>query len=134
MRPGFRALGVVLALLVFPGCGDDGGPEGTAQDFSGTYAVVSFTQAGVVIPGASGTVTLTATTYAFDVTVPPLTIVDTGTYTATGTATTGTWTQQSTDDPTFQATGTYAVDGATNRLTIDTTVQGIRNIIVLQKT
>lgn len=125
---------VVTVLLTVPACGDDGGPEGTAQDFTGTYSVVSFQQGNLQIPGASGTVTLTATTYTFDVTIPPLNLTDAGTYTATGTATAGTWTQQSTDDPDFQATGTYAVDPVTGRLTIDTTVQGIRNVIVLEPT
>jgi len=121
-------------LLALPACGDDGGPAGTAQDFSGTYAIVSFQQGGVTIPGATGTVVLTATTYTLDVEVPPLTITDSGTYTAVGTATAGTWTQQSSQGGTFQASGTYAVDPATNRLTIDTTVQGVRNVIVLERT
>jgi len=123
-----------MLLLVLPACGDDGGPAGTPQDLTGTYSVVSFQQGNIQIPGASGTVTLTATTYVFEVEVPPITLTDAGTYTATGTATAGTWTQQSTDGGDFQATGTYAVDPATDRLTIDTTVQGVRNVIVLQKT
>jgi hypothetical protein len=127
-------IAVAALLFVLPACGDDGGPTGTPQDFTGTYTVVSFQQGTLQIPGATGTVTLTATTYTFEVEVPPLTISDAGTYTATGTATAGTWTQQSTQDATFQATGTYTVDPATDRLTIDTTVQGIRNVIVLQKT
>lgn len=121
-------------LLALSSCADDGGPSGTPQDFTGTYSVVSFQQGNLQIPGASGTVTLTATTYTFEVEVPPLTITDAGTYTATGSATAGTWSQQSTEDPNFQATGTYAVDPATDRLTLDTTVQGVRNVIVLEKT
>jgi len=140
MPSGLRLPLVALLLLAFGACGGDStGPDnGTPQDLSGTYTVVSFSQgtgAGViVIPGASGTVTLTATTYQFAVIVPPLTITDNGTYTATGTPTAGTWTQQSTDDPTFQSTGTYAFDAATDQLTLDTTVQGTRNVIVLQRT
>lgn len=136
MRPAVRVAATAAVLLLLPGCGDDGGPAGTAQDFTGTYTVISFAQgaAGTPIAGASGSVTLTATTYTFSVTVPPITLTDAGTYTATGTATSGTWTQQSTDDATLQATGTYAVDPGTGRLTLDTTVQGIRNVIVLQKT
>lgn len=129
---------VAALLLMVPACGDDGvdpdPPE--PQDFTGTYTIVSFAQgaAGVPVPGASGTVVLTATTYTFSVTVPPLTLTDEGVYEANGTATSGTWEQQSTIDPNVQATGTYAVDTATNQLTLDTTVQGIRNLIVLRKT
>jgi hypothetical protein len=123
-----------LSLLVLVACGDDAGPEATAQDFTGTYSVVSFQQGNLQIPGATGTVILTATTYAFEVTIPPITLTDAGTYTATGTAVAGTWTQQSTEDPDLQAAGTYAVDPATGRLTIDTTVQGVRNVIVLEET
>jgi len=130
----------VVAGSTLVACGGDGtGPDtGTAQDLSGSYTIVSFSQGTgsdiLVIPGASGTVVLTATTYAFAVSVPPLTIEDNGTYTAKGTPTSGTWTQQSTDDPNFQSIGTYAFDPGTNRLTLDTTVQGTRNVIVLQKT
>jgi hypothetical protein len=138
MPAGLRLSALAVLLLVLSACSDSSGPEGTPQDLSGTYTIVSFSQGtsgGVIlVPGASGTVTLTATAYAFDVVVPPLHIVDNGTYTAVGTATTGTWTQESTDDPTFQSTGTYTVDPATNRLTLDTTVQGTRNVIEMQKT
>jgi len=140
MSSGLRSSLIALFLVALSACGGDNtGPDnGTPQDLSGTYTVVSFSQgtaAGViVVPGASGTVILTATTYQFAVIVPPLTITDNGTYTATGTPTAGTWTQESTDDPTFQSTGTYAFDSATNRLTLDTTVQGTRNVIVLQGT
>ena len=137
MRSAVRVV-VAALLLTLPACGDNGvDPDpGTPQDFTGTYTIVSFAQgaAGVPVPGASGTVVLTATTYTFAVTVPPLTLTDEGVYEATGTATSGTWEQLSTVDPTLQATGTYAVDPATNQLTLDTTVQGIRNLIVLQKT
>jgi hypothetical protein len=62
------------------------------------------------------------------------TIVDHGTYTATGTATSGTWTQQSTDDLTLQYSGTYEFNGTTGDLTLDTTAQGVRTVVVLRKT
>jgi hypothetical protein len=135
-----RGLAVSLPLAVLLACGDDGGPAGTAQDFTGTYAVVSFSQgtaAGVtVIPGASGTVTLTATTYAFSVSIPiggvPFEIDDEGTYTATGTASSGTWSQESTVSN-LQSTGTYEWDANTDQLTLDTTVQSVRSVIVLEK-
>jgi len=137
MRPVVRVV-IAALLLGVPACGDDGvDPDPTErQDFTGTYTIVSFAQgaAGIPVPGASGTVVLTATTYTFSVTVPPFVITDEGTYEANGTPTSGTWRQQSTADPNLQSTGTYAVDPVTDQLTLDTTVQGIRNLIVLQKT
>jgi hypothetical protein len=134
---------VSLPILVLAGC-SDGGPTGTAQDFSGNYTLVSFAQgtaAGVVdVPGATGTVTLTATHYdvTFSIPVggglPPLDVADQGTYSAIGTATSGTFTQQSTLDQSLQYTGTYSFAAGTNQLTLDTTAEGIRTVIVLQKT
>jgi hypothetical protein len=136
---------VSLPVLVLARC-SDGGPTGTAQDFSGNYTVLSMAQgtpAGVVdVPGTTGTVTLTATHY--DVTlsnpgsvnppIPPFNITDQGTYSAIGTATSGTFTQQSTLDQSLQYTGTYSFAAGTNQLTLDTTAEGIRTVIVLQKT
>jgi predicted small lipoprotein YifL len=58
---------------------------------------------------------------------------DEGTYTATGTATSGTWTQQSTLDANLQYSGTYSWNAATSELTLDTSVQGVRNVLVLEK-
>ncbi|MDH3290455.1 MAG: hypothetical protein OEO20_07930 [Gemmatimonadota bacterium] len=128
-----------LALLLFAGCGDD--VVGVSQDLSGTYTLVSFalgTPAGVV-QGATGAVTLTATTYVASFTVPqippapPEVVDDEGTYTAIGSATSGTWTQQSTLDPNLQYAGTFTFDSATERLTLDTTTFGVRTILVLQR-
>jgi hypothetical protein len=129
-----------LALLISAGCGDDV-VGNVSQDLSGTYSLVSFalgTPAGIV-QGATGTVTLTATTYVASFTVPqippnpPEVVDDEGTYTAIGSATSGTWTQQSTLDPNLQYAGTYTLDQATGRLTLDTTTFGVRTILVLQR-
>lgn len=137
------AVAVSSAALALGACGNSSGPSGTAQDFSGSYTLVSFAQgtpAGVIdVPGTTGTVTLTATHYDVSLSIPlpglpPLDLTDQGTYSAIGTATSGTFTQQSTVDPSLQYTGTYSVDAATNQLTMDTTAQGVRTVIVLQKT
>jgi hypothetical protein len=141
-----RVLGALLAVpsvaLALAGCGDNG-PSGTAQDFTGSYTLVSFAQgtsAGVSqVAGATGSATLTATTYNVSLTIPipnlpPLTVADQGTYSAVGTATSGTFTQQSSLDSSLQYTGTYSFDAGTNRLSLDTTAQGVRTVIVLQQT
>jgi hypothetical protein len=132
---------MVLALLVQAGCGDGTGPdEGESQDFSGNYTLHSISQGTVdnviELPGATGTFTMTATNYTVSINIPigPVTIDDHGTYTAIGTATAGDFTQQSTDDPSLQYQGTYAWNATTNRLTLDTTSQGIRTVLVLQRT
>ncbi len=135
-----RLLAASLSLVVFVGCGDNG-VGNVAQDLSGDYSLVSFalgTPAGIV-PGATGTVTLTATTYIASFSIPqpppdpPDVVDDEGTYTAVGTATSGNFTQQSTLDPNLQYSGTYMVDQAMDRLTLDTTTFGIRTILVLQR-
>lgn len=136
---------VSSAALTLAGCSDSG-PSGTAQDFSGSYTLVSMAQgtpAGVVpVPGTTGTATLTATNYdvalsnpgSVDPPIPAFDVIDQGTYTATGTATSGTFTQQSTLNPALQYTGTYSYAAATDQLTLDTTASGIRTVIVFQRT
>jgi hypothetical protein len=58
------------------------------------------------VPGATGSFTLTASTYTLDLTVPGQgTLHDTGTYSVSGSQ----WSQSSTS--TGQATGTYALSG-----------------------
>jgi len=130
--------------LALGACSSSGEPGGTAQDFTGGYTLVSFAQgtpAGVVdVPGATGTATLTATHYDVSLSIPvgggfpPIDVTDQGTYSATGTATSGTFTQQSTVDPSLQYTGTYSFNAGTSQLTLDTTAQGVRTVIVLQRT
>ena len=86
--------------------------------------------------GSTGDFSMTATTYEvlIDVSNGLYTIDDHGTYTATGSATAGDFTQQSTDDPALQYQGTYEWDATTNRLTLDTTARGLQTVLVLQKT
>ena len=129
-----------FASLSLAACGEPSGPEGEAQDFSGSYTLHSISQGTVSsvteLPGATGTFTMTATTYQVSIDYPalPNPINDTGTYTATGTATSGTFTQASTSGANLQYQGTYAWDGATNRLTLDTTSGNTRTVLVIQKT
>ena len=136
---------ILAVLTVFAGysltaCGETSGPEGEAQDFSGTYTLHEISQGTVssvnVLPGATGTFTMTATTYQVSIDIPigPIAIRDNGTYTASGTETSGEFSQQSTDNPVLQYQGTYAWDASTNRLTLDTTAGTTRTVLVLQKT
>jgi hypothetical protein len=122
-------------------CSDGAGVEETPQDFTGSYTLVSFSQGTAdfvtEVPGSTGTFTMTASSYqaSIHLLVPvDTTIVDEGTYTAVGAETTGTWSQQSTVDQNLQYAGTYLYDPANDRLTLDTTAQGIRTVLVLQGT
>lgn len=133
------AIAAACSLLLLPACGESNGPEGEAQDFSGNYTLHEISQGTLsnvtVLPGSTGTFTMTATTYAVSINIPlgEITLTDHGTYTAIGSPTSGEFSQQSTDDPDLQYQGTYAWDAATNRLTLDTSAQGIRTVLVLQK-
>ena len=148
MLPSRRKTVVLLtlvALVPFLACSDSTEPENgdTQQDFTGSYTLVSIaqgTQAGVInIPGATGSATLTATDYEVSLTLPqlppdpPITIDDEGTYSAMGSATAGSWSQQSSLDVSLQYSGTYTYDTATEQLTLDTTALGIRTVLVLEK-
>lgn len=129
-----------FAGLSLAACGDSSGPEGDAQDFSGTYTLHSISQGTVSsvteLPGATGTFTMTATNYQVSVDIPigGASLDDSGTYTAIGTATTGEFSQESTVNASLQYQGTYTWNATTNRLTLDTTAQGVRTVLVLQKT
>ena len=140
----FRAT-ILAGLAVFAGysltaCGEGSGPEGEAQDFTGNFTLHEISQGTLssvtVLPGATGTFTMTATTYAVAIDIPigPVALTDHGTYSAIGTTTSGNFSQQSTDDPDLQYQGTYSWDAATNRLTLDTSAQGVRTVLVIQKT
>lgn len=132
----------IAGAMLFAACSETTEPEEENQDFTGTYTLVSFSQgsaAGVnVIPGATGDFTMTDTTYEVTTTIPtqsgPNVVTDEGTYEAVGTETSGTFEQQSTINPGLQYSGTYEWDPATEQLTLDTTSQGIRNVLVIQKT
>ena len=134
------AIAAVCTLLFSVACGDANGPEGDPQDFTGSYTLHKFssgTPSNVVeLPEATGSFTMTATTYQVSIDTPllPDPYEDTGTYTAIGTATSGTFSQQSSEEGGFQYQGTYAWDATTNRITIDTTSGNTRTVLVLQKT
>jgi len=141
MSKATRALVTFTALATFAACGDSNGPDDPEpQNFTGSYTLVSFSQgtaAGVIpVPGTTGSFTMTATTYQASVTIPmpggPMQVDDQGTYSAMGTATAGTFTQESTVQA-LQYTGTYVWDAATEQLTLDTTALTVRTVLVLQK-
>jgi len=134
-------LAATCAVLALVACGEDEpeGPVVEAQDLSGTYTLFELSQGtaeGVqVVPGSTGDFTMTATTYQVEIDVPAnnISITDNGTYTANGTATSGDFTQTSTENAGLQYEGTYAWDAATDRLTLDTTAGLVRTVLVLQK-
>jgi hypothetical protein len=136
------AISAAFTLVFSLACGDSNGPEGEgeAQDFSGSYTLQEISQGTIggnmtVLQGSTGTFSMTATTYdvAIDIPLGQTNLIDHGTYTAIGTATSGEFSQQSTDNPALQYQGTYSWDSTTNRLTLDTTAQGIRTVLVLQR-
>jgi hypothetical protein len=134
------AFAALAALVLVSACGDDNNDDGggTAQDLSGTYALVKFEQgtAGnfIEVPGVTGVLELTTTTYSATLANVPVigSITDAGTYTAIGTATSGTFTQNSTTSGT-QATGTYTRNTTTGELVLQTTVNGVdQRVTVVQ--
>jgi len=132
-------LAAACSLLVLAACGETSGPAGEAQDFTGGYTLESFslgTAAAVnEVPGATGTFTITATTYDASTTIATEVVNDQGTYTALGTVESGTWSQQSSVDQDRQYAGTYTWNATTRQLTLDTTASGgVRTVLVLQQT
>jgi hypothetical protein len=120
---------VTVLTLCAAACSDNS-PTQPSASLAGTYSLVTF--AFVVqgqeqpVPGATGTFTLTATTYTLNLTVPGQgTLNDTGTYSISGSQ----WSQSSTT--TGQATGTFSLNGTL--LTVDATSQGTETISVWQK-
>jgi len=131
-----------LAMLAFTGltaaCGDDDPVSPPVEtDLSGTYELVSLTQAGVTIgpPVATGTLVATQTTYSIDLTVPDpdnpmgpgVNTVDSGTYSTNGDG----WTQESSNTG-LQGVGTFSLQGGT--LTVDVTTAGIEVLTVWSST
>jgi hypothetical protein len=89
---------VFLAVGVLAACGDDdGGPVGPQPvDLSGTYVLQSISVAQQPVPGTTGTLTLTASTYTAVIDWPEVfpqdDVDDNGTYQAFDD---GTWSQNS---------------------------------------
>jgi hypothetical protein len=108
------------------GCSDNS--TGPSVNLSGAYSLVSIQfppQPEIKPPDATGTFTLTASTYTLHLVTPQGTLDDNGTYTING----SNWSQSSTI--TGQATGTYSLNGST--LTVNATAQGVTSISVWQK-
>jgi len=118
------AASVTLGAL---GCSDSS--TGPSVNLSGTYTLVSIQfppQPVIMPPAATGTFTLTATTYTLHLVIPGQgTVDDNGTYALNG----SNWSQSS--STTGQATGTYSLNG--NMLTVNATNQGVTSISVWQK-
>jgi len=138
-RRSLRAL-IPVAMLVLAGFGtacssdDDPVDPPVEPDLSGSYELVSFTQAGITLgpPIATGTLSMTATRYTITITHPdpanptgpPLTTDDSGTYETSG----NTWTQESDNAGGFQGVGTYTLVEGT--LTVDVTTVGVKVLTV----
>ena len=121
---------LLTALTLYAAACGDSNPTQPSASLAGTYLLTSF--AFVVqgqqqpVPGATGSFTLTATTYTLNLTVPGQgTLNDAGTYSISGSQ----WSQSS--STTGQATGTYSLSGTV--LTVDATSQGTETISVWQK-
>jgi hypothetical protein len=138
-RRGF-AFAALAALALVSACGDDNDDNegGTAQDLSGSYELaptdglqITFTGSSPVTVQATGTATLTATTYTIVIESPDpvygpvLSGTRTGTYTATGTDASGTWTQVEDGPDGQQLLGTYSFDSATGTLILVTTIPSL---------
>jgi len=132
---------IPVSMLVFAGlstaCSDDEQPTNLPEptDLSGTYELVTLTQAGTPTIGppiATGTLVLTQTTYVIDLTTPdqtgtPVNTVDNGTYSTDG----DNWTQESSTTG-LQGVGTFTLQG--NTLTVNVTTVGIEVLTVWNKT
>lgn len=125
-RSWFTLAAVASVALGAIGCSNSS--TGPSVSLSGTYSLVSIQfppQPAITPPNATGTFTLTATTYTLHLATPQGTVDDNGTYTING----SNWSQSSTT--TGQATGTYSLNGST--LTVNATGQGVTSISVWQK-
>ena len=124
------SISLLLLVVLLAGCGGDNSPTQPSVNLAGTYSLTSFSFVvqghPQAIPGATGTFTLTATTYTLHLSIPGQgDLEDSGTYAISGSQ----WSQSSTT--TGQATGTYQLSG--NQLTVDATSQGTESVSVWQK-
>jgi hypothetical protein len=118
----------VAASIVLGAIGCSNSSTGPSVSLSGSYSLLSIQfppQPAITPPNATGTFTLTATTYTLHLVTPQGTLDDNGTYTISG----SNWSQSSTT--TGQATGTYSLNGSV--LTVNATAQGVTSISVWQK-
>lgn len=132
---------LLAAFALVLGCSDDGDGGDDTVSLAGTYDIAEFAVGiggGALTPcvqSAPGTAVLTDDEYTFTLSVPaegcplPVPAVDEGFYTATGTASSGSFEQESTTSDT-QAVGTYTWNASTGELILDTTIQGIFRVRV----
>ncbi len=132
-------LAAALPAMLLAGCKSDSSGPSTSANLAGTYSLQAITfqgQPSVGPPIATGTFTLTNTTYtvSINVNVPgqsPESIQDAGTYTLSG----NTWSQTSTVQgcPTacLQSVGTFSLSG--NTLTVNVTTMGSQVVTVWTK-
>jgi hypothetical protein len=113
------------------GCSDSTAPA-TTPPTPGTYSLTSFAFVSQgskqPVPGTTGTLILTATTYNVTIAVPGQgSTTDQGTWSASG----GQWSQASSNPQGPQSTGTYTF--VSNVLTVDATAGGVETVSVWQK-
>jgi hypothetical protein len=128
----------LTSVFTLAACSDDNGSA--SQDLSGDYAVVGLWSGAPgdtpVVGPASGTATLSATTYdiSIDASATNPTIVSSGDYTASEL---GSFTQNGTTSIggaapfETQCTGTWVI--SSGELTLDTTCSGARSVVVLEE-
>ena len=130
----FRGLLSVAAsaaiALAAGGCSNSTSP-GTSVDLTGTYDLVSISIGGQAVANSTGTFSLTTTNYDLQLTLGGMAEPeDRGTYTASGSAASGTWSQKSTTSSN-QSVGTYTMSG--NTLTVTVTSPAPGSVSVWQK-
>lgn len=119
---GLTALAAVAGLAGIAACGSSSTTGPTNVSLAGNYSLTAFSQSGTSVPGTSGTLALTDSNYAVDITFPITIIpeiVDSGTYTATAS---GAFSETSKLNG-VQTTGTYTF--ANNVLTVNVTAQNV---------
>jgi hypothetical protein len=131
-RPVLFLLSSAMAALAL-GCGSDNTSPSNPAPPAGTYTMTSFQNPpdpAITPPIATGTLVLTATTYAVTINVQGQPEVqDEGTYTISG----SNWNQVSATNPGVQSTGTFTYNEATGVLTVDVTAFTVRTITGWQK-
>ena len=115
---GLAALAVTAGLVWLAACGSSTGPSNVS--LSGNYTLTQFILGGSALSQiSSGTLALTDTAYAIDLTFGDSSIIDSGSYVATDS---GTFSETSRLKG-VQLTGTYT--NVNNLLTVTATEQGI---------
>jgi hypothetical protein len=132
LRGWFTLAAAASIVLGATGCSDNTAPA-TTPPTPGTYSLTSFAFVSQgskqPVPGTTGTLILTATTYNVTITIPGQgTTTDQGTWSASGG---GQWSQASSNPQGPQSMGTYTF--VNNVLTVDATAGGVETVTVWQK-